>query len=184
MVLKGSLTIINPMTIKRLIFICIMLLVSACTPRDEWATHLASDSGFADYAFDYPAHWSLEDGNNFISLVYPKSIRGNAPDTLKAGQIMVSMSLNINKSPEEMVTYRAETLTGLIEFNAVQSFDLEGRPAASMEGVNPETQDQTLLLALDMGQNTRALLSARVAPGELETWLETLLRIAGSLRFQ
>lgn len=161
-----------------------LLLLTACTPSDQWATHLASDSGFADYAFDYPARWSLEDGNNFISLVYPDSIRDNAPDTLKAGQVIVGLSLNINMSPEEMVSYRAETLQGLIEFGELNSFDLEGRSAASLDGVNPETQDETFLVAIDMGLNTRAILSARVAPGELETWRETFLRIIGSFRFQ
>lgn len=86
--------------------------------------------------------------------------------------------------PDDMVQYRIDSLQGFITFEEVTSLELNGRPAALAVGIQPDTQDQTLLLAVDLGQNNRALLSARFAAGELETWRKTLYHIVDSISFQ
>jgi hypothetical protein len=41
-----------------------------------------------------------------------------------------------------------------------------------------------LALAVDMGEQTRGLLTARMAEGELEKWEEVLFKLAGSLQVE
>ena len=158
--------------------------VSACTPRAEWTQHAVNDKGFPPYNFEYPASWWLEEGNNFSSLVSQKKLLDDVPEKLEPGQVIVGLTLNINMPPEEMVQYRIDSLTGFIAFEEVASTTLNGRPAAMALGVQPDSEDQTLLIAVDLGQNNRALLSARTAAGEMETWRDSLYHIVNSITFQ
>lgn len=174
-------------TIRLLLLpVLLILSLSACAPGDEWTSHAVNDAGFPPYTFEYPASWTLEEGNNFTSLVSHKKLLNdeNVPKKLEPGQIIVGLTLNINMPPEEMVQYRIDSLTGFIDFGEIESTELNGRPAALASGVQPASEDQTLLIAVDLGQNNRALLSARMAAGELETWRETLYRLVNSITFQ
>ena len=165
--------------------LCLVILpLLACAPADEWATHSVDDAGFPPYTFEYPANWVLEAGNNFTSLVSQKKLLNDPPEKMEPGQVIVGLTLNINMPPEEMVQYRIDSLQGFITFEEVTSLELNGHPAALTAGTQPDTQDQTFLLAVDLGGNNRALLSARLAAGELETWRETLYHIANSISFQ
>ena len=174
------------MKITRLLPVLLLFVhaVSACTPRAEWAQHAVHDMGFPPYTFEYPANWQLEEGNNFSSLVSQKKLLDDVPKTLEPGQVIVGLTLNINMPPEEMVQYRIDSLTGFIHFEEIESTTLNGRPAAIAMGVQPESGDQILLIAVDLGQNNRALLSARTAAGDLETWRDTLYHIVNSITFQ
>ena len=40
------------------------------------------------------------------------------------------------------------------------------------------------VLAIDMGEETRGVLTARMAQGEFEKWEEILFKMAGSLRVE
>ena len=165
--------------------LCLVILpLLACAPADEWATHSVDDAGFPPYTFEYPANWVLEAGNNFTSLVSQKKLLNDPPEKMEPGQVIVGLTLNINMPPEEMVQYRIDSLQGFITFEEVTSLELNGRPAALTAGTQPDTHDQTFLLAVDLGGNNRALLSARLAAGELETWRETLYHIVNSINFQ
>ena len=174
------------MKITRLLPALLLLAyaVSACTPRAEWAQHAVNDKGFPPYTFEYPSSWWLEEGNNFSSMVSKKKLLEDAPEKLEPGQVIVGLTLNINMSPEEMVQYRIDSLTGFIRFEEVVPTTLNERPAAMAVGIQPDSEDQTLLIAVDLGQNNRALLSSRIAAGELETWRETLYHIVNSITFQ
>ena len=174
------------MKITRLLSALLLLVhaVSACTPRAEWTQHAVNDKGFPPYTFEYPASWWLEEGNNFSSLVSQKKLLDDVPEKLEPGQVIVGLTLNINMPPEEMVQYRIDSLTGFIAFEEVASTTLNGRPAAMALGVQPDSEDQTLLIAVDLGQNNRALLSARTAAGEMETWRDSLYHIVNSITFQ
>ena len=59
---------------------------------------------------------------------------------------------------------------------------LAGPRVVYQQGANPETGDLTFALAVDMGEETRGLLTARMAGGEFEKWEEILFKMAGSLR--
>ena len=163
-----------------------LLLLPACTPRNEWATHTVSDilenEPFYPYSFEYPSGWTIEEGNNHFALVSEKKLLTDIPNKLEPGQIIVSLSMNITMSPEEMVDFRANWLDEIIGFGDTVSIELNGRPAAYKEGAHFETNDQSLFIAVDMGKNMRGLLTSRMAEGELETWREILMRIAESLR--
>ena len=172
-------------TIRLLPVLCLIVLpLLACTPADRWATHAVEDAGFPPYTFEYPASWALEAGNNFTSLVSQKKLLNDPPEKMEPGQVIVGLTLNINMPPEEMVQYRIDSLQGFITFEEVTSLELNGRPAALTAGTQPDTHDQTFLLAVDLGGNNRALLSARLAAGELETWRETLYHIVNSITFK
>lgn len=162
----------------------IILPLLACAPTNEWATHAVEDAGFPPYTFEYPASWALETGNNFTSLVSQKKLLNDPPEKMEPGQIIVGLTLNINMPPEDMAQYRIDSLQGFITFEEVTSLELNGHPAALAVGTQPDTQDQTFLLAVDLGGNNRALLSARLAAGELETWRETLYHIVNSITFK
>jgi hypothetical protein len=60
--------------------------------------------------------------------------------------------------------------------------EINQRPAAYKEGTEVEAGGQIFIIAVDMGQNQRGLLLAKMAAGELDTWRDTLLKIAESLR--
>lgn len=161
----------------------IVLLFTACTPKNEWSTYTVDyDAGILPYTFEYPSAWTMNPGNNYIGFVSKRNLLKEAPKKLKAGQIIVGLSMNINMSPEEMVTTRTNGLDDIIQFSDPVAITLDGRPAAYQEGINYETKDESLFIAVDVGQNQRVLLSSRMAEGELETWRETLLHMVKSLK--
>lgn len=175
------------MKTQRLFPILLLILFSlvACTPAEEWRIQPVNDAGFPPYTFEYPANWELQAGNNFHTLVSHKDLLNaeTLPDQLEPGQILVGLTLNIEKTPKELLQYRIDSLTGFITFEEITAFELDERPAASVVGSQPDNQDQIFILAVDLGQNNRALLSARIAAGELETWRETLYHIVNSITF-
>lgn len=56
------------------------------------------------------------------------------------------------------------------------------RPAASQNGVVVESGNQYVVIAVDMGENMRGLLTVNIAEGELDNWRETLMKMAASLQ--
>ena len=163
----------------------VIFLLTACGPKNEWVSYSVDhDAGILPYTFEYPASWTMDAGNNHIGFVSDAKLLKKVPEKLGSGQIIVGLSMNINMSPEEMVLFRSKWLEEIITFSEPVSLLLDGRPVAYQEGVNVETKDETLLIAVDIGQNTRGLLSARMAEGELEVWRETLMRMVKSLKLK
>lgn len=169
-----------------LCFISIIFLLSACGPKSEWSsytyTDIPEDSGFLPFSFEYPTSWVLEEGNGRIAFASETKILGNAPENMQAGQILGSLTTNINMPPEEMVDYYASTHEGVILFKETIPLELNGRPAAYREGTEVEGDSQIFIIAVDLGQNQRGLLVAKMAAEELDTWRDTLMKIAESLR--
>jgi len=168
------------------VLLSIIFLLSACGPRNEWSSHtytdVPQDFGFLPFSFDYPSNWVLEEGNGRIAFASEHNILANAPETMEPGQILGSLTTNINMPPEEMVDYYASTHEGVILFKETVILELNGRPAAYKEGTETEKGGQIFLIAVDMGQNQRGLLVAKLAAGELDAWKDTLMKIAESLR--
>lgn len=177
------------MKTQKYLLLFLVLLLAACAPRNEWTTYSVSDEEsvaadvFLPYTFSYPSHWTIEEGNNHIALVSHAKLLKDVPEKLKPGQIVVSMSMNINMSPEEMVQYRAGSLRGVIEFEDLVSTEIKGRPAAYQAGKDP-ANDDFFILAVDVGHTMRALLVARMAEGELDVQRETLMTLAKSFQVQ
>ena len=170
-------------TIYSSLLLVVILLFTACTPKNEWTTYTVDyDAGILPYTFEYPSSWTMDPGNNHIAFFSKKKLSKDVPKKLKTGQIIVGLSMNINMSPEEMVVTRTNGLDDIIQFSAPVAITLDGRPAVYQEGVNYETKDESLFIAVDVGQNQRVLLSSRMAEGELETWRETLLHMVKSLK--
>ena len=164
-----------------------LFLLPACTPRNEWTTYSVSEflekENFLPYSFEYPSDWAMIDtGSNHIALTSDKKLFKGVLDKLKPGQIIVKLSANTTMPPEEMIGWRADGMRDVFRFNDVVSFELNGRPAAYIEGVQLETNDQAFFIAVDMGENMRGMLVSYMAEGELEIWRETLMRMAKSLR--
>jgi len=171
--------------IRFICFVFVICLLAACAPKNEWVTYSVDyDAGILPYSFEYPSSWTMDAGNNFIGFVSEARLLKKVPEKLEPGQIIVGLSMNINMSPEEMVLFRSNWLEEIIKFDEPVSLLVDGRPVAYQEGVNFETKDETLLIAVDIGQNTRGLLSARMAEGELEIWRETLMRMVKSLKLK
>jgi hypothetical protein len=101
---------------------------------------------------------------------------------MKPDQILGSLTTNINMSPEEMVNFYASTHEGVILFKETVVLELNQRPAAYKEGTEVGEDGQIFLIAVDMGQNQRGLLVAKMAADQLDTWKDTLMKIAESLR--
>jgi hypothetical protein len=169
-------------------FPAIFLLV-ACgtqTPPDAWTVYNAANDtlvnqNFPSYSFEYPSYWELEEDANNITFASEAKLLQDPPEKLEAGQIILGLSINQNMPPEEMVVQYTATLESLMQFEEPVAVRLNGREAVYQKGV--EREGGTLfVLAIDMGEETRGLLTARIAPGEFEKWEEILFKMAGSLK--
>jgi hypothetical protein len=169
-----------------LVLLPIIFLLSACGPQNEWSSYTYSDfpqaSSFLPFSFEYPTNWVLEQGNGRIAFASEPKILSNAPKNMESGQILGSLTTNINTSPEEMVDFYASTHEEVILFKETVVLELNGRPAAYKEGMEAEEDGQIFIIAVDMGQNQRGLLVAKMAADELVTWKDTLMKIMESLR--
>jgi hypothetical protein len=171
-----------------LILLSILSLLSACGPKSEWSAYTYKDfpqgSSFLPFSFEYPSSWVLDQGNGRIAFASEPKIMSDAPKTMKPEQILGSLTTNINMSPEEMVNFYASTHEGVILFEETVSFELNQRPAAYKEGTEVGEGGCIFLIAVDMGQNQRGLLVAKMAADQLDTWRDTLMKIAESLRVE
>jgi hypothetical protein len=174
------------MKITRILFILIVILfLSACAPTTAWETYsVEGDTTFLPYSFDHPSSWTVDAGSNYIGFVSDSDLLTDVPKKLETGQIIVGLSMNINMSPEEMVLARSQGLDDIIRFEEPVSQMLDGRAVVYQTGINVETKDESLFIAVDLGHNMRGLLTSRMAEGELELWRETLLQIVKSWRVQ
>lgn len=132
----------------------------------------------------YPSGWKLDEAANHITLASEAKLLKDVPEKLSPGQIIVGLSLNVNMSPEEMVNTYTSTLGSLVRFTDLVPFIVNGRSAVYQEGTNPETGDQTFIVAVDIGENTRGLLTTRIAEGELDVGKETLMKMTESLQLE
>ena len=172
-------------TIHFSLILVMVLLCTACTPKNEWATYSVDDDpAYPPYSFEYPSSWAMDVGNNHIGFVSKKKLFKDVPQKLKPGQILVSLSMNANMSPEKILLMGTRGLDEIIQFSAPVAITVDGYPAVYQEGVHYETNDESLFIAADVGQNMRVLLSSRMAEGELALWRETLLRMVQSVQIK
>lgn len=160
----------------------VLFLLAACGPRNEWTTYTVNETPLSPYSFEYPADWVLKAGNDYFNLASDAKLSEDIQEKLKPGQILVSLTMNINMPPEKMLDDRASMLQGVVEFKETVSTELNGRPAAYKEGTETKSGGQIFMIAVDMGENMRGLLNAKMAKGELDKWRETLMKMAKSLR--
>ena len=172
-----------------IVFLLIFYLLSACGSQpagDAWTTyHAANDTrvnpNFPSYSFEYPSYWKIDEGVNNIAFVSQAKLLKDPPKKLEAGQLIAGLSLNQNMSPAEMVEVETSHLESIIQFEEPVAIRLNGREAVYQKGLEHETGGMLFILAIDMGRNTRGLLSARMAVDEFEKWEEVLFKMAGSL---
>ena len=169
-----------------------LFLLSACGAQpaaDSWTTyHAANDTlvnpNYPSYSFEYPSYWKVEEAANFLSLVSESKLFNDVPVKLEPGQIILGLNINQNMPPDEMVTGYTSTLESIIQFEEPVSVRLNGRQAVYQKGLEREMGGTLFVLAIDMGENTRGLLTARTAAGEFEKWEEVLFKMAGSLQVE
>jgi hypothetical protein len=169
-----------------------LLFLSGCgaqTSQDAWIVYQAErdtlvNPSFPAYSFEYPSYWELEENANNLTFASEPSLLQDPPDKMEAGQIIAGLSINMNMPPEEMVETHTSGLGTPIQVEEPVSLRLNGRPAVYQQGTNPETGDVSFALAIDMGVETRGLLTARMAAGEFEKWEEVLFKMAGSLKVE
>ena len=172
-------------TIHFSLILVVILLCTACAPKNDWVSYSVDDDpAFPPYSFEYPSSWKMNAGNNHIGFVSQKKLFDDAPKKLKPGQIMVGLSLNKDMPPEEMLFRSTNGLDEIIQFSAPVEIIVDGYPAVYQEGVNYETNDESLFIAADVGQNMRVLISSRMAEGELELWRETLMSMVQSVQIK
>ena len=170
----------------------LLVLLSACgapTPGDAWTVYQAAadtlvNPAFPAYSFEYPSYWELEEAANNITFASEAKLLQDPPEKLEPGQIIAGLSINVDMPPEEMVESYTSGLGAKVEFEEAVSVRLNGRSAVYRQGVNSETGDVSFALAIDMGEETRGLLTARMVAGEFEKWEEILFKMAGSLRVE
>jgi hypothetical protein len=181
-------------TMKRKLLLIVLslipLLLSACgaqTAQEAWTTYQADTDSlvnpeFPAYSFEYPSYWAMQEDVNHITFASDEKLLESVPQKLQPEQIVATLSININMPPEEMVETYTSGLGSKIQFEEPVSVRLNGRAAVYQRGTNPETGDAFFVLAVDMGEETRGLLTARMAEGEFENWEEVLFKLAGSLK--
>jgi hypothetical protein len=161
--------------------------VNAQNPGAAWTTYQAANDtlvnpNFPSYSFEYPAYWEIQEGTNHISFASEARLLTDPPEAMKAGQILVGLSLHAGMAAEEMVTGYTSTLEDLFQFEEPSAMRLNGSPAVYQRGMHRETSDASVTIAVDMGQDTRGLLTARMPGQELEKWEEILFKMAASLQ--
>ena len=174
------------------IFVLTVAFLSACgsgSAQSEWKVYHAKkgslvNPNFPAYSFEYPSTWTLDEAANHIAFASESKLLKSAPDQLKPGQIVAGLSLNADTSPEDLVNGYATSLGDVIQFGEPLSFIMNGHPAVYQEGTDSKTGDQLLILAVDMGANTRGLLTAAIAAGDLEVQKDTLMKMAQSLQVE
>src|SRR5687767_11902054 len=173
-------------------FFLASFLLSACgapTPGDAWTVYQAAadtlvNPAFPAYSFEHPSYWELEEAANSITFASEAKLLQNPPEKLEPGQIIAGLSINVDMPPEEMVETYTASLGDKVEFEEPVSVRLNGRSAVYRQGVNSETGDVSFVLAIDMGNETRGLFTARMAAGEFEKWEEILFKMVGSLQVE
>ena len=164
----------------------ILMMLQACQQQDNWTTLTFHEDppkpNFPSYSLQYPSTWVGMSERNHITLASEESLLKDVPGQLDTGQIVVNVNVNINTSLEDMIKAYASTLQSNAEFDNPVSYELNDRPAAYQEGAYAESGDQIFIIAVDMGENMRALLTSRMAAGELNDWRRTLMRVAESFR--
>ena len=169
-----------------------LFLLPACgtgNTQNDWKVYHAKpgspvNPNFSAYSFEYPSTWKMEQEANHFTFVPDAKLFRDVPEKLNSGQIIAGLSMNVDISPEQMIDGYTSTLGDKIQFTEIVSIVVNGHPAAYREGKNLQTGDQVFVIATDIGENTRGLLTARVAEGELEAWKEDLFRIAQSLQLE
>jgi hypothetical protein len=177
----------------RVIFVYLVLFfLSACgaqTAPEAWTTYHADNDtlvnpNFLSYAFEYPSYWEIEEGVNQIGFVSERKLSTDVPDKLEPGQIIVVLNINKDMPPAEMVETSTAQLESMVQFEEPLSVRLNGREAVYQNGVHREARDEVFTLAVDIGNDQRGLLSARMAEGEFAKWEEVLFKMAGSLHIE
>ena len=163
--------------------------INAVDPGREWTVYQADSNSlvnpsFPTYSFEYPSYWIIEEGPNSLTFASEAKLLQEPPETLRTGQIIVGLSINTDMPPAEMVESYTSTLGGTLKFGETNLVRLNGRPAAYQEGLSPETNDAAFVLAIEMDEELRGLLTARIAEGELEKWEEILFKMAESLKIE
>ena len=136
---------------------------------------------FPTYTFEYPSAWKLQEEANHIAFASDPRLFKDLAETLQTGQILVGLSLNVNMAPQDMINSYTASLAGKIQFDPMTSVIINGHHAAYQSMTNAETGDQTFVIATEIGDNLSALLTARVARGELDLQKEALFRIMQSI---
>src|SRR5215211_2966662 len=172
-----------------LFFLSACAEINAADPGREWTAYRAASNSlvnpnFPAYSFEYPSYWIIEEGANSITFASEAKLLNDPPESLGAGQIIAGLSINEGLAPAEMVESYTSTLGSTLQFGETNLVRLNGRPAAYQEGLNPETSDAAFVLAVEMGEELRGLLTTRMAEGELEKWEEILFKMAESLQVE
>ena len=172
-----------------------LFLLAACgaqgtgNAQNDWKVYHAKaaslvNPNFPAYSLEYPSAWAKQEEANHIMFASDAKLLKVTPQKLELGQIIAGLSMNVNRTPEEMIDTYASTLKGTIQFEDAVSVIVNGHPAAYQKGKNSETGDETFVIATDIGENTGGLLTARIAAGEADKWKEILFRIAQSLQLE
>jgi hypothetical protein len=164
----------------------IVLVLQACRGQENWNTLTIHGSSLNPdvlaYSFQYPSTWVGRSDKYQVTLASEESLLMNVPEQLDAGQIIVNLSVNTDALPEDMLEMYVSTLQSSVAFEDSVPYELNDRPAAYKEGAYAESGDQIFIIAVDIGENMRGLLTSRTAEGELRDWRKTLLKIAESWR--
>jgi hypothetical protein len=173
-------------------FFKLLLLValSACQmtspeAKSTYTAHTAAVSSYDEqvYTFDYPASWLVTEGDEVSVIVSQPALQDRPPKTFGAGQVLVLIRiLQYDDPPASILAdYVAQHRDGFTFADAI-GYQLNGRSAVRVEGTRIATEEQSLTVAVDLGEGIRAIVGARLAPGELSVWQETILAIASSLQ--
>jgi hypothetical protein len=168
----------------------LLLLIGlyACQPQQDWNTLTIARStqnpDLLSYSLQFPSDWVGRSDQDHVILTSEEKLLTQVPRQLEAGQIVAEISADLHLRPEEMVDAYASRLQGQVDFTDTVSFEVNKQPAARKLGAFAESGDEVLVIAVDMGENMRGLLAARMAEGEMNKWDDILFKVAESLRVE
>lgn len=169
----------------------IVFVLTACAGAASPATALpltqTFQSGDESVTLKYPDGWIAQDllgqvtvANGQAALDAASPAPGQFQARLFTTPVSAIEGLSAEATPRDVLQFFAESLsTSGVTFSAPTDLTVGTRPAARIEGTG--TDGQGVVLALNVGDNNYAFVSAISAPGEISRFEPTLLAILDSL---
>ncbi len=174
--------------VSQFLSVLLLIAVSACQSSTGdlksayTARNVAFNSGTQVYTFSYPATWSVEEQDEMTVLVSQRALLDDLPREFGAGQVLVLVRIaHTHATPASIISDYVAQHHDQFTFSDPILYDINGRSAVRVVGIRVAPEEQSLTVAVDLAEDVRGVVGARLAKGELRVWQQTVLDIANSL---
>ncbi len=180
---------LKPLRLLAGLFLWIALGACGLNAGESLAQYTAhpftSDGEKLAYTFAYPSAWSLRETDEQTLLAPAKRLIDDPPGEFSKEQALVVIRVwREQTTPQAILERYAAQHSDGFQFSQPAAYQVDGRPAARMESKRIQNGEENLQVAVKLDEGVWGLVGARLGPGGVQTWQETLLAIAASLRLE